>query len=257
MWPKTGLLLVILVAGAYADDATLNVMTYNIRHAQGTDGQIDLNRIAAVVAGYDVVALQEVDGFMPRTWFQNQARKLAEKLHMNWAYGRAGTRLWLFHYGNAILSRHPIVFVKNHRLPQAGGMPRAMLQADVKIGGRIVHVFSAHLSLIAAERSLQIQAILSIVNKVQGSAIVLGDFNARPWYPEMSPLKGPLTDAFAATGYGFGYSFRSDRPFTRIDYIFLRHEYFHIDWVFVRDTKLASGSHPSDHRPVVAGLRMR
>lgn len=256
MWQKVGLFLLVLVVGAYAHDTTLDVMTYNIRHAKGTDEQINLDRIAAVVGKYDIVALQEVDGFMPRTWFQNQAKKLAEKLHMNYAYGRAGTKLWLFHYGNAVLSRYPIVSVKNHRLPQAGGMPRAMLQADLKIDGKIVHVFSAHLSLIANERALQIKAVISIVKKAAGRAILLGDFNARPYYPEISPLMTYMTDAFAAMGYGMGYSFRSTKPFTRIDYIFLRNEYFHIDWVFVKNTKSASGPHPSDHLPVVARLTM-
>lgn len=41
----------------------LDVMTFNIHHAQGTDGVLDVRRIAEVVrtSGADVVGLQEVD----------------------------------------------------------------------------------------------------------------------------------------------------------------------------------------------------
>ena len=41
----------------------LRVVTYNIHHGEGTDGRIDLERIAALLSGMqpDIVALQEVD----------------------------------------------------------------------------------------------------------------------------------------------------------------------------------------------------
>ena len=42
---------------------TLRVLTYNIHHGEGTDGKLDLDRIARVIkaAEPDIVALQEVD----------------------------------------------------------------------------------------------------------------------------------------------------------------------------------------------------
>ncbi|MCP4450874.1 MAG: hypothetical protein GY809_05390, partial [Planctomycetes bacterium] len=42
---------------------TLRVLTYNIHHAQGTDGKFDYQRLAAIINRVkpDVVALQEVD----------------------------------------------------------------------------------------------------------------------------------------------------------------------------------------------------
>jgi hypothetical protein len=49
--------------------ATLRVMTYNIHHGEGLDGQVDLLRIAQLIQreGADIVALQEVDKGVART----------------------------------------------------------------------------------------------------------------------------------------------------------------------------------------------
>jgi len=51
-----------LSAGA-AEPLRVRVLTYNIHHGEGTDGKIDLTRIAALIKRLapDLVALQEVD----------------------------------------------------------------------------------------------------------------------------------------------------------------------------------------------------
>ena len=55
-------LLVVFANGGYPDvPSRLRVLTYNIHHGEGTDGQFDLGRIAEVMlsAQPDLVALQE------------------------------------------------------------------------------------------------------------------------------------------------------------------------------------------------------
>jgi endonuclease/exonuclease/phosphatase family metal-dependent hydrolase len=44
-------------------ETTVTVMSFNIHHGQGTDGVLDLERIARVIraSGADIVGLQEVD----------------------------------------------------------------------------------------------------------------------------------------------------------------------------------------------------
>lgn len=61
----------------------VDVMTFNIHHAQGTDGVLDLQRIADVIeaSGADVVGLQEVDRhYSARSDWVDQAAALAELL---------------------------------------------------------------------------------------------------------------------------------------------------------------------------------
>ena len=45
----------------------MKFVTYNIQYCKGQDGQVDPERIAKEVAGADIIALQEVERFWPRT----------------------------------------------------------------------------------------------------------------------------------------------------------------------------------------------
>ncbi len=51
-------------------------MTYNIHHGEGTDGKLDLERIAALIKQEqaDIVALQEVDRSATRTGKRDLAK---------------------------------------------------------------------------------------------------------------------------------------------------------------------------------------
>src|SRR5215207_8498273 len=68
---------------------TLRVLSYNIHHAEGTDGKLDLARIAGVIraAEPDLVAVQEVDRDTTRTNKVDQTAELAKltKLHGEFA----------------------------------------------------------------------------------------------------------------------------------------------------------------------------
>src|SRR5688572_12746619 len=68
----------------------LRVLTYNIHHAEGTDGKLDLARIARVIHEQqpDLVALQEVDVKTRRTGGVDQAAELAKLTGMHVAFGK-------------------------------------------------------------------------------------------------------------------------------------------------------------------------
>lgn len=68
----------------------LDVMTFNIHHAQGTDDALDLQRIAEVVrrSGADVIGLQEVDNnYSGRSNWSDQPAELAAMLGYHVAFG--------------------------------------------------------------------------------------------------------------------------------------------------------------------------
>src|SRR5688572_255745 len=75
---------VALLAGpavaAPPDGTTVRVLTYNVHHGEGTDGKVDLPRIAAVIkaADPDLVALQEVDNKCRRSGKVDQTAELAK-----------------------------------------------------------------------------------------------------------------------------------------------------------------------------------
>src|SRR3954470_22759943 len=68
----------------------LTVMSFNIHHAEGTDGVLDLSRIAQVIKnnGADVVGLQEVDRhYSDRSDLADQPAELAAMLGYHVVYG--------------------------------------------------------------------------------------------------------------------------------------------------------------------------
>ena len=55
----------------------IRVLSYNIRHGEGMDGKIDLNRIASTINSVspDIVSLQEVDDRRERTGGVDQVER--------------------------------------------------------------------------------------------------------------------------------------------------------------------------------------
>lgn len=71
-------------------EVSTTVMSYNIHHGVGIDGQLSLQRIADVIrdSGAEIVGLQEVDRhYGERSDFKDQAKELADLLGYHYAYG--------------------------------------------------------------------------------------------------------------------------------------------------------------------------
>ena len=159
--------------------------TYNIQYGRGLDGKIDLDRIARTVQDADVIALQEVERFFPRSGNTDQVEELAYRLNFHhWVYGAGvdihadrllpnnNIRHCRQQFGNMLLSRSPILTSRNHLLPKVAstGTPlsiqRSALEGVISIGGKKIRVYSIHLTHISAEvRLKQIKRILEIDRK--------------------------------------------------------------------------------------------
>ena len=70
-------------------------------------------------------------------------------------------------------------------------------------------------------RSVQVAAVLDAIDNVHTPLIVAGDFNTPPRGRVYRRIAHRLSDSFRAAGWGLGYTFRSDVPVLRIDYVFL------------------------------------
>ena len=73
----------------HPDPVDLRILTYNIHHGEGTDGLLDLERLAGVIgeARPDGVALQEVDAGTERAGGIDQAAAIAG--HLGWEHAFA------------------------------------------------------------------------------------------------------------------------------------------------------------------------
>lgn len=136
------------------------------------------DRVAAVLRAIDadIVALQEVIGPGPRG--TSHIEDIGAALGMGWVM--ASTRRLREHqFGNAVLSRLPILHHAEHDLSWKTCEPRCMQRADVDVHGHRLHVYNVHLGTAILERRYQAQRLADIVSDrhVTGAKVVLGDFN--------------------------------------------------------------------------------
>ena len=127
----------------------IRIMTYNIYGARATSpaNAADLDALAEVIRRQDpdFVTLNEVDVFTNRTGKDvHQARDLAAKLGMEWHFSKAIDRDG-GEYGDAVLSKHPIIETRSYRLPCAASQPgedRSLCVIRVEIDGKDLYVAS-------------------------------------------------------------------------------------------------------------------
>ncbi|MEC9091992.1 MAG: endonuclease/exonuclease/phosphatase family protein [Planctomycetota bacterium] len=115
----------------------LRLLSYNIHHGEGIDRKLDLERISRVIKGVkpDLVALQEVDQKARRTGSVDQPAVLSRLTQMQIVFG-PNIELQGGHYGNAILSRFPVIRQKNHRLPNFDqGEQRGVIESEINVPG--------------------------------------------------------------------------------------------------------------------------
>ncbi len=155
--------------------------TYNIQYGRGMDDRIDLERIADTVSGADVIALQEVERYFPRSGDIDQVAELTHQLSgYHWVYGGGvdisaddvmsdGTvRHRRRQFGNMLLSKSPIITSRNHLLPKYAStgplsIQRSALEGVISFGTRKIRVYSVHLTHISAlTRMRQLQELLKI-----------------------------------------------------------------------------------------------
>jgi endonuclease/exonuclease/phosphatase family metal-dependent hydrolase len=193
----------ISVAGAGDESLSLRLITYNIHRAIGVDRRFRPQRIADILRHYnaDVVMLQEVDEGVPRSRELNLAEELAAAAgYPHFALGH-NVSLRKGRYGNATLSRLPILRERNIDLSVAEswirrGCQHTTLQLDGT--GRHLEVFNLHLGLSARERAKQVELLersheFGSVDPAT-PVIVAGDFN--DWRSLLQPT--------FTNGFGFG-----------------------------------------------------
>jgi endonuclease/exonuclease/phosphatase family metal-dependent hydrolase len=164
---------------------SIRIVTYNIHTCVGVDRRYDPGRISTVLREIDadIACLQEVD-----------ARRRSERHADQWAYlGAAtgcrvvtctGVRQPFGRFGNAILTRFPVLAARSIDLTVTGYEPRGAIDADVLIGERVLRVVATHFGLHGAERRQQANRLMAALgepvpaNRREAHAVLLmGDLN--------------------------------------------------------------------------------
>lgn len=222
----TIILFTITLAYSADEQNVITVMTYNIHHAEGVDGEINTERIAKLIRDKkcDLVAVQEVDRGVQRTNQRDIPKEIAKKTGMHFIFGK-NIDYQGGDYGNAILSKWPIAEWRNHHYKMLReGEQRGLLIAEFKQNAPNLVFMSTHLDYRKenAERLSNVSEMISIAKSYNDRLVIIaGDFNDFPqskvWY-KMSDF---FSDVWPMAGKGKGFTFSSTKPRSRIDYIWI------------------------------------
>lgn len=176
----------------------LSVVTLNIWHdREDWPARLDYMLAALRELDPDVICLQEV---LQNPELPNQAETIAERLGYQSYFSSVDTVGSPKRYGNAILTRHPVLADGFRKLEPANDF-RSALHVRIRIGLDSVDIYNTHLHHSmdgGAIRRAQLLDLLDFIGttRAHGPVILAGDFNAPVTAPEMRTLDGLFVDAF-------------------------------------------------------------
>ena len=193
----------------------MKIVTYNIQFGRGRDDKVDLDRIVRAVRGADVIALQEVDRYWPRSGNIDQVSLIIEKFPgFDFAYGpgvdqeipgKIGSdgRPIRRQFGNLLISRTPIRYVRHHLLPKFASIgplsiQRSALECVIQTNCGPIRFYNLHLTHLSTEtRMPQVCSLLQFHREAQVEGPpVCGDANGGYWHDGVAKAPPPDTAIF-------------------------------------------------------------
>ena len=241
----------------------MRIGTFNIQHGRhhalylenGCE-VIDLAGVAEVIrhGELDFCGLNEVRNQESVEGLCNQAKVIAEALGYHYVFAKAidyrGGE-----YGNALVSRHPIVdwytvpvsVSTERREAQTAHKyeDRVLLVAKVDTPAAPVTVLVTHFGLNPDEIEEAIECIEGELRRHTGHVVLMGDFNLTPDSPYYGRLSALLRDT--AVPSDMPLTFPSHAPKIKIDYVFVS------DSLGAGDVTVPALTQ-SDHRPYFVTL---
>lgn len=205
----------------------------------------NLDKVAQLLHGFDLIGLQEVDAGSLRSNYINLVEYLALQSGFPYWYHQVNRNLGRFaQHSNGLLSRYHPVEVRDINLPALIPGRNAIL-ARYGQGDNDLAVIVMHLSLSPRARMRQLDYIADVVNEHK-HAIVMGDMNCKFGSREMqalfrrTQLHEPLEEIC---------TFPSWRPQHHIDHILVTPE------LSVKNISALHHAY-SDHLPIMMELEL-
>lgn len=283
----------------------MKLITWNIQWCRGCDGRVNPARIVATardMADFDVLCLQEVARNFPGlsgSSGEDQYETLAGLLSDYTVIKGVGMDViapdgnWR-EFGNALITRLPILQVFRHLLPwpadaAAPSMQRSAIEAVLQLpSGAPLRVTTTHLEYYSGkQRAAQVERLRELQAEAAGhagdpprpgendgpfrtlprpaSGILTADFNFRPDDPLHARLQAPL--APGAPAYRDAWQLRHPgRPHAATLGVHDKEQWpeaYCCDFIFVtgdlagrvEDVTVNSATRASDHQPVLLQLR--
>jgi endonuclease/exonuclease/phosphatase family metal-dependent hydrolase len=229
----------------------MRFVSFNVQYGVGLDGVYDPKRIAEAVRGADIIALQEVSRNLPKNshadlpaifasllpdYFSAFGSGVDADMGSEIIDGKAVSRR--LNFGNMVLSRYPILTVRNILLPRTRtfgllNLQRSAVEALIGAPSGPIRVYSVHLDHTGpVERIMQIEYLKQRASLygIEGGGIsghsdlgfpeaphtddylLMGDFNMLPESHEYIAMAGPRDPYYGRTP-------RANCPTDALDYL--------------------------------------
>ena len=232
----------------------IKIMSFNTQHCRNfISKRIDFEAVAKAITdlGADIVGLNEIRGQGEHPEYTAQTETLASLTGMKYYYFAKALNLKEGLYGNAILSKIPIIKAETVMIPDPEPRKykryyetRCVLKVELEGG---LNVLVTHFGLNPDEQENAVKTVLRNVSAEK--CVLMGDFNVTPESELLDPIRKAMKDSADMFDRPL-LSFPSDNPDRRIDYIFVS-----------KDTEIVSADIPevvvSDHRPYTAVLNIK
>ena len=231
---------------------TLKIMSFNTQHCENfLTHRIDFPLFADAIrkCGADIVGLQEMRNKGVSADYEDQVGVLSRLSGLGEHYfAKAFDVGGCDPYGNGFLSDVSVVSAETIPVPDPVPRrydgyyePRCLIKAVLENG---LTVLVIHFGLVPDEQENAVKVVLE--NLEDEKCILMGDFNVCPDNEVLSPIRERMKD----TAEMFDvpkFSFPSDKPYMKIDYVFVS-----------KDVEVISADIPemvvSDHRPYVVEI---
>lgn len=245
------------------EHGTLKIATLNLYH----DKDDWPRRRVQIVEEFkreqpDVIALQEV---IQREGLLNQAEWLAGQLGYAWHFVSTDPAGKPMRYGNAILTRHPVLLRGEQRLhPLDDSRTVGLLRIDLE--GRALNVYVTHLHWTDQGGAIRTQQAADLVRYIDTTSdslpsIVAGDFNSTADSPELAALREGFIDTYGSqhpdadpvSSSTLNLEYFAPK---RIDHVFYqRGEFGPVSSQIIFNQADADGTWASDHYGMLVVLR--
>lgn len=216
----------------------MKFVSFNVQYGVGLDGVCDPKRIAEAVKGADIIGMQEVSRNLPKNSLADLPAIFSDLLPDYFtAFGSGvdadgGSQIVdgkatsnRINFGNMVLSRYPILAVRNILLPRTRtfgllNLQRSALETLIGAPCGPIRVYSVHLDHGSPrERIAQIEYLKQRITLygVEGGGLtgfsdfgfpdaphtddylIMGDFNMLPESPEYVAMAGPRDHYYGRT----------------------------------------------------------
>ena len=233
----------------------MKLMTFNVQHCSAFySRRIDYPLFAEVIrqSGARIVGLNETYGAGSSFGELAQAEYIARELGWYWYFAEA-ISIGHGRYGNSIVSEYPLKNVRTVPIPDPEPRgydgyyeTRCVLLCTADAEGAELNLAVTHFGLNPDEQRNAVDTLLPFLDTPR--LILMGDLNVTPDDPLLDPIRARMTDT-ASLLTGNRFSFPSDKPECRIDYIFVSKD---ITPLAVRIPQTVA----SDHLPLIADVKI-